>query len=247
MLADAILYAMLHMLPPGHSKFSVEPAACGAPGAVPSAHYGGCVRTESAERGRYRYAEVAAAMADAIDRECVRYVGPCLAATGRRSTWSRADLVAMTLAVAMAESGFREDVQVGRGAATRPSDDGGRGRGAAGEACLMQVKAPVAAQYATWYREDASAQGYLMDTVGVDRTSVRRCFEVGIGLLVSSRWHCAHNVYSPLSWQYQTFSMYGTGFSCLTSNGGRTAHRVALYERAGALLQQYGREHGERY
>jgi hypothetical protein len=220
--ASTILMALLvTQAPPGRSSFSVEPVAeCAGKseceGAKWSSFYQTWVRQESAETATKRYAVIAEAIAiettAALCRDALgaKVVG-CTPQQGAK-LWSWWGLVLTTAAVAIQESGLREDVQVGRGAAKKPSDDGGRGRGPGLERCLTQIHPTV--------RNDDALLGTSLE-------ANRECFRQAIGMLVHARRYCAWK--SPKTDPvFAAVSLYGTGVSCTAPNFGKTKKRVDL-------------------
>lgn len=226
---------------PGRTGFSVEVATDCAPsaetceGAKRSSFYGAWVRQESAATAAKRHA-LAMEVLDETAREVL-----CLDAEGNRTCkpskaqlrWKLDELDAYGAAVAIQESGLREDVMVGRGFARKcpkggpasipgkcgPSDDGGMGRGPGGERCFMQIHPSV-------LNDDR--------LLGADREALRACFKQGLTMLVHARNYCAWEA-PLLPWDYATVSLYGTGYSCRQSNLGKTEKRVELGRR---LLRQ---------
>lgn len=172
MLKEILLALLLKHAPPGHTKFSVEPApecawgrdqAC--EGAVWSSFYNGWVRHESADTGAERFRLIASVVADtATELLCLRDDGTkvdgckpepgAVLGRGKKLRWRLTDLVLVEAAVLIMESGLREDVEMGRGRARkRPKDPwtddaGGEGRGPSNEACLAQIHPAIAWRYA---------------------------------------------------------------------------------------------------
>ena len=217
-MLKVILAAALAMtVQPGGSSFSVEVATeCAGQSACEGARwsdfYNAWVRRESEAAARSRFAEIATA----IDRNARKVL--CLDDTGKptceqskaQKRWQLDELVALASGVAIAESGLREDVQVGRGASKKPSADGGRGRGPGMEACLMQIHPTVTSS---------------APLLGRDTEALDRCFSQGIGMLVHARQWCAGNA-PHTDWMFATVSLYGTGKSCSSPNQGKTHVRV---------------------
>src|SRR5688572_12464700 len=152
----SLLFALLvQHAPPGQTAFSVEVASdCvkkeTCEGAKWSDFYSTWTRRESAENGAKRYQTIAVALVDTARELLCRApddspLPNCVVAKGvidrntKRARWDVTTLSVAGAAVAMLESGYREDVQVGRGSARKPSSDGGRGRGPGGEGCLIQA------------------------------------------------------------------------------------------------------------
>lgn len=223
--AAQILFAMLAtQCPPGKSPFSVEPVtecagAESCEGAKWSSFYGTWVRQESPEAARARYQVVADSLAvettSALCRDATgAKVENCTPLRGA-NRWGWWELVLTTAAIAIQESGLREDVQVGRGWAKKPSDDGGRGRGPGWERCFLQI-------HPTVRNDDA--------LLGTGPDAVRACFRQGISMLVHARWWCAwaKPKVDPL---WASVSLYGSGVSCTTDNSGKTPKRVNLARR----------------
>jgi hypothetical protein len=220
--ATTILMALLvTQAPPGRSSFSVEPVAeCAGrtecDGARWSSFYSTWVRQESEATARARYAVIAEAIAlettEALCRDAVgAKVAGCTPQQGA-NLWSWWGLVLTTAAVAIQESGLREDVQVGRGTAKKASDDGGRGRGPGLERCLTQIHPTV--------RNDDTLLGTSLE-------ANRECFGQAISMLIHARRYCAWKApkTEPV---WASVALYGTGVSCTAPNFGKTKRRVDL-------------------
>lgn len=234
-LTSALLSVLLSQTAPGGSPFSVEVAgdcrdAQACQDARWSSFYGTWVRQESRESAKSRYAEIVLAAVQAADELlCVsgddEPLAGCVPYPGVRSRrglrWEREELSAMSLSVAIIESGLREDVQVGRGSARKPSDDGGRGRGPGREACLLQIHPTIAQRF---------ADVPLVRLLGRDEESLRQCFLTGMRMLIRARAFCAGQA-PRAPWDWATMAMYGTGNSCTSANQGKTGIRANLYRR----------------
>lgn len=242
-LTSSLLSVLLLQTSPGNTSFSVEVAQdCAAtaetcPDARWSSFYQAWVRRESRESAEARFAEIVSAAVDAandvlcLDEQerprpgCTPYPG----VVGKRGMrWTRTELATLTTAVAVIESGLREDVQVGRGSAKKPSDDGGRGRGPGKEACLLQIH-PVIYQRFT----DVPLEGLL----GREPANLRECFRTGMRMLITARAYCAGQA-PRVPWDWAATAMYVSGTSCSSANGGKTGARTHLYRRMMAQLQQ---------
>ncbi len=248
------LFALLvQHAPPGNTAFSVELASdCASEqvceGARWSDFYSAWIRKESAEKGAERYEAIARALIDSTRQLLCRNeddstIEDCQPAAGvmdskrKRARWDVVTLSVAGAAVAMLESGFREDVQVGRGSARKPSTDGGRGRGPGGEACLVQAHPQSAWRFtdgASDLREkaeagDAGARGAIVEALlGTDQESLERCWRIGLRMLIHSRAYCAWAA-PDTDWDFATFAMYGTGTSCTSVNNGKTTMRTRLF------------------
>ncbi len=229
MKSAVLLTALLSTAPPGRTAFSVEVAMdCAADaveceGARRSSFYGTWVRKESEATGAKRYeliADVLAATAGAV--LCLDADGkPTCEQTKAQKRWTLLGLISVTAAIGTYESGWREDVAVGRGKSGKPADDGGQGRGPGGERCLLQIHPTV--------RDDDRL-------LGTDRESLARCFSQGMSMLVQARNYCAWAA-PKVDQTWSTVSMYGTGNSCDSINGGKTRPRVELARKLYAQLR----------
>lgn len=250
----SLLFALLvQHAPPGQTAFSVEVASdCVKKETCDDARwsdfYSAWVRKESAEQGAKRYRVIAEALVDSARELLCRgsddaALPDCVVAKGvldpqtKRARWDVTSLSVAAAAVAMLESGYREDVQVGRGSARKPSKDGGRGRGPGGEGCLIQAH-PLSA----WRFSDADAelkkkaekgdrsarQAIVESLLGADRDSLKRCWRTGMRMLIHSRAYCAWAA-PETDWDWATYAMYGTGTSCTSPNDGKTAMRTRLF------------------
>jgi hypothetical protein len=176
------------------------------------------VRVESRSTALRRYAGIASAISDTAQRLLAcnpndeRYQARC-----EFSGWpgSARTLAIATLAVALHESGLREDIQFGRPPA---------GRGPAGEACLVQIAPAQAPLYATWLpREERESiakdrdrrELFARELLGDSPVALRHCFEIGMRMLARSRVACQA---SRQPWDFAMFSMYGTGRTCNSRN-----------------------------
>lgn len=230
-LEAAILVALKIAAPPGKAAwtlekeaFSVEPVpasecsfyADACPGARRSSFYGAWVRRESKETGEARYAEQARALALELE--------------GSPNAAAEAALV---VAIAVNESGLREDVQFGRGRSQRFKGQkqhdgaGGFGRGPGNEACWMQILPSMAEAY-------GGPEALLEDS----EEARRRCFRAALAQLRHARAICSSEKKrtrptpvgtETVSRLYATVSLYGTGTSCASSNAGKTEARVKTY------------------
>jgi len=250
----SLLFALLvQHAPPGQTAFSVELASdCikkeSCEGARWSDFYSAWTRKESAEHGAKRYETIATALVDTARELLCRNaddsaIPDCVVAKGvidrqsKRARWDVTTLSVAGAAVAMLESGYREDVQVGRGSARKPSSDGGRGRGPGGEGCLIQAHPQSAWRFSDASTElkqraekgDKEARGEIVQALlGSDPESLKRCWRIGLKMLIHSRAYCAWA--SPeTDWDFATYSMYGTGTSCSSPNDGKTAMRTRLF------------------
>jgi hypothetical protein len=154
MSASWLFALLVQHAPPGNTAFSVEivndcNAATVCEGARWSDFYSAWIRKESPETGAERYSSIAGTLVETAGELLCRnpdgsIMTECTPAKGalennKKMRWDVLTLSVAGAAVAMLESGFREDVQVGRGSARKPSKDGGRGRGPGGEGCLVQA------------------------------------------------------------------------------------------------------------
>lgn len=240
--------------PPGRTAFSLEPAEdCfrkdSCEGGVFSDFYSAWMRRESAETATRRYERIAQALVgearsllcrDEAGQKvegCVPYAG-ALTSKGKRR-WDVLTLSVAGAAMAMLESGYREDVMVGRGAAKQPSSDGGRGRGPGGEGCLVQAHPLIAWRFAD-VDEDLRAraeagnsdarEAVVQSLLGGDPDALARCWRTGLRMLVHARSYCAWA--SPKTeWDFAMFALYGTGTSCTSINEGKTTLRTRLFRK----------------
>ncbi len=218
-----LLSLLVSTAPPGNTAFSVEVASDCAPdapeceGARRSSFYGAWVRKESEAAALKRYELNADAMFAAAERVlCVRPDGSVTCEqTKAQKRWTFAGLVSVAAGVAVYESGLREDVAVGRGRSGKPSDDGGQGRGPGNERCAMQIIPSV--------RDDDALLGNTPEALAA-------CYEQGMRMLVQARNYCAWRA-PKVEQTWATVSMYGTGTSCDSVNGGKTRLRVQLAKR----------------
>lgn len=234
-----ILSALLALVPPGQSPFSLvplpecggpvlrlgdlptgpEPAACAAPGVAWSSHHGALVRLETAEEGVARYAVIARAL------EAVSLDATTPADGGRPLwPWARRELVAGLLTIARHESGFRRDVHEGVGPAALGDCSTGRdGVRRCRSVCLVQVQTGGL---------DGRRGGRLgRDLVGIDVNSTAWCLRAGAELLARSRRACTHGG----DWFAPSVALYGSGRTCSTRPAW-VQRRAATYRRALALL-----------
>lgn len=247
-LESLLLALMLQQVPPGRTQFSVEPAPQ-SESATWSDFYDTWVVQETPEHAERRYATIARSFGTAAEQllctkldgtkleDCVPH--PDAIDDKNRPLWSTADLSLMTLAVAIQESGLREDVQVGRGGARKPSKDGGRGRGPGGEACLIQLHPTVSWRFAAIDADlrtraekgDRDAREAIQQAlVGLDSEALAHCAGSGMRALLRARAHCAW-AKPKQPWDWATVSMYATGVGCDPDPGGKVARRVLLYRK----------------
>jgi len=266
---------MLTTVPPGHTAFSVTPVAecVGAEtceGARWSSFYATWVRQETEMDGERRYREILApALERAIEQLlCVRLdyspVAGCLPdpiALNRKNKtllFGPRAAAAGVLALDTYESGFREDVQVGRGFARAcpkgqprsiagvcgPSDDGGQGRGPANECGLGQQhpgSAYLVADVDETLRARARAgdlaarEAVCQSLVGADAASVERSFRATLRGLLRTYGHCGWAIRQaklhPVDPWYAAYSLYGSGTSCVSDNAGKTTKRYNLFRK----------------
>jgi hypothetical protein len=225
-LVVALLAVLEAQVPPGRTSYSVEAAADGKF----SSFYGATVRKESAETARARYRDIVEVSIEQVD---------FVLAESKSKIFTRTELVALTLGVAIQESGLREDVQVGRGRSGKPDDAGGEGRGPGNEACLMQANPVIAWRFADAPKDlklaaekgDRKAREAIARTLlGRDRAALSRCFRTGIRMLVhGARWCSGQKSRSSPDWS--AVAMFVSGTSCTTSQHGKTAARVNLARR----------------
>jgi len=258
MLKELLLALLIQNVPPGQTKYSIEPDGLGG------------YRQESAETAKERYAEISAAMVDAAaELLCLAPDGSkldgCTPAPGvellGKRRWTQTELVMTTAAAAIYESGLREDVMNGRGQAKHPDEHGGEGRGPGWEACQMQIHPAIAWRYADIdeqlraraARNEPGAREAVAQTL-LGREHLRNCFRAGMRMLLHSRAHCewvdistpkgsgAAIVRSRYDWTFRTFSMYGTGNSCYSYNGSKTLLRSTLATKLIAKAKERSRQ-----
>ncbi len=247
MLKELLLAVLIQQVPPGQTKYSIEPDGAGG------------WRQESAETARARYAEISEAMVDAASELlCLAPDGSkldgCTPAPGAvlpgKRRWRRDELVLTAAAAAIYESGLREDVMNGRGQAKKPDALGGEGRGPGMEACQMQLHPTIAWRFADIddglraraERGEPGAREAVMQTL-LGRDHLRNCFRAGMRMLLRARAHCEwydqHGLLgrgkpgkpSMFHWTFLTFSMYGTGTGCYEPNRSKTSARSSLAEQ----------------
>ncbi len=255
-MTPEILTAILMMHgSPGQTAFSVEsadycmrafpPANC-TEKTVWSEFYGGWVHKERRETAEKRIALASKTLIEEAQQLlCIAGDGTKLSScepypgviNGKLRRWNVDTLAGLGSAVAQLESGYREDVMVGRGWAKKPSDDGGRGRGPGWEGCLMQIHPSVAWRFADAEplvrlrasRGDKAAREEIVQSLlGADEESLRHCWRTGLRMLIRSRAHC--DWAAPKEpWDSATISMFGTGTSCTSPNNGKTNLRVRFF------------------
>jgi hypothetical protein len=243
-LSALLLQTMLSMVPPGHSHFSVVPVKCvdSCSEYKWSTFYNSYVKKESVEEGTARYAIITSTITKlAQERLCLddslNTIPDCTRDKNFKG-WKFVDLVSIISAAMIAESGLREDVQVGRGQSghtkkTDPlaDDAGGQGRGPGAEVCLVQIHPIVLAKH------KINPNTF----VGLDTESLERCFGFGMMMMAKSKNMCAYRASRTPEmkhdWVFETFSLYGTGSTCGAANNGKTAYRRGLFS---AIASDFG-------
>lgn len=191
------------------------------------------VRTESSDEAKRRYTAIARSLAGTAERLTKKCDGSGGDASCESVSWqgTSAQLAIATLTVVIHESGLREDIQFGR----EPL-----GRGALGEACLMQLDARDAPYLASWVPEEErrtiaysreKREEFAQSLLGDSPEALGRCFEVGMRMLVRARSSCS----AASDWQHGMFSMYGTGTTC---NAGVLRNRSQTFQRMRAIATQ---------
>lgn len=273
-LPDIIFALLVQSANPGATRYSVEPADYCMIAFPPytcavrtnySTFYNGWIHQERRETALIRYQTIVREL-DAAAREllCIdgndRPIESCEPYRGLYGFsvpryWSLVTLETAGAAIGLIESGYREDVQVGRGKNGKPSDDGGEGRGSGGEACFIQAHPSTAWRFADG--PDASTleaarngstearEAVAATLLGRAPERLRACWRVGLRMLIHSRSYCqwwlgANDVRQ--DGDFAMFSMYGTGTSCVSTNEGKTMTRVrqfrSFYEQARAALSK---------
>jgi hypothetical protein len=236
-LQALLLQTILKVAPPGYTKFSVTPIECHGDACSDyqwSTFYGAYVTKESKEDGKERYSVITEEIVTlAQNKLCIddnlSTVKDC-----KRSPLFKGftfiELVSLESAAAIAESGLREDVEVGRGRSgrTKPTDPladdaGGEGIGPGGEVCLVQVHPAVLVKF------KIDPQTFL----GANSEALENCFGFGMDMFGRARNMCAYQATKTPDlehdWVFETFSAYGTGSTCASANNGKTAYRRSLY------------------
>jgi len=217
--------------------------------------YEGWVRYERSSTAAERYIVLAQSMSRvAHELLCVEGDGVTVAEEctpipwgydrrAKRNRGTPRSLSISALAASLQESGFREDVRMGRGMARagRSVDGGtGQGRGPGGEIGEMQVMPKMACRFGAWLSsnerkrcldEPAYREQVAMEMLGSSRGAVERALSVGMRMLAHSREHCRRTkridgdktVFG--SWYWAMYAYYGTGTSCLSSNVGQRTER----------------------
>lgn len=249
MTIEAVISGIVSLLqtlaPPGQSPFSVTPVAEKVDGAVFSTFYNSYVVKETAAAGTLRYTGIAKGLERAVTRAL------CVDAFGHKvdgctpipsaSTWTWNELAGVQLGVAIYESGFREDVQVGRGRSgctkgseralngkCKPDDAGGQGRGPGNEACLAQIHPTM---------------GGGEKLLGLSEDAVERCFYRAAEMMIHSRWHCRRHE-NLGTWVFRTVSYYATGRTCADYSkkvAFRTGAATRLIPKVQAITRQPSR------
>jgi hypothetical protein len=235
-LQALLLQTILTVAPPGNSTFSVVPVSCGDTCSEYkwSTFYNSYVKKESVEEGKIRYAVITGTITKLAQKklcldDSLNTIPECTRAPAFKG-WKFVDLVSIISATMIAESGIREDVQVGRGysghvKATDPltDDAGGQGRGPGHEVCLVQIHPIVLAK----------AKIDPNTFVGLDEESLTKCFDFGMDMMSRSRNMCSYQATKTPSiehdWVFETFSLYGTGNTCASANNGKTGIRRGLF------------------
>jgi hypothetical protein len=217
-LATAIHSVMMQFAEPGRTKYSVEPCQSGG---LYSQFYKTEVCKESYNTGRSRYRGIAEVMVHAETRVA-------------NEGWTKAQLIAYTIAIGTAESGWREDVMVGRGQNGKPDDIGGEGRGPGMEACFMQIHPVSIPRFAISTNAGTAKPDMLL---GSDQESISRCLQTGMRMIIHARRYCAWRA-PQTDWRWAVAAMYATGNSCTSSNHGKTAVRYNYYKTVIGLLEQ---------
>lgn len=266
MSASWLFALLVQHAPPGNTAFSVEivndcHGAQVCEGARWSDFYSAWIRKESPETGAERYSSIANTLFESAGELLCRnpdgsIMDSCVPAEGalekgkNKLRWDVLTLSVAGAAVAMVESGFREDVQVGRGSARKPSKDGGRGRGPGGEGCLVQAHPLSAWRWADSDPElkeraakgDRQAREAIIESLlGTDEEALKRCWRTGLRMLVHARAYCAWA--SPKTdWDFAMFALYGTGTSCTSVNDGKTTVRTRLFRKLLAEARQKAKQ-----
>lgn len=236
-LSTLFLQTILTVAPPGYSKYSVTPVDCPVTSKENQTNTSDCadykwsefynsyVRKETAEEGVERYKVIVDTLINTAKQKlCVdddlKRIPNCEIEKQFR-IWTFVDLVSIMGAAAIAESGLREDVEFGRGSSNTPSKDGGRGLGPALEVCIVQLH-PISLK-----KFGRDPQDFL------GPQNLGNCFDFGMELMTRSRNMCAYQaIKTPElkhNWVFETFSAYGTGYTCQSSNKGRTDYRTNIF------------------
>lgn len=249
-LFDAIIMFLSVEYHPGNSTFSVEPCADGKL----SSFYQTTVCKESKATAVARYErKVKAAFRVAEELLCTnvdnKKVEGCTPYINKKNAprWRFGEFVILALSISGLESGFREDVDNGRGWARDcskwttvncgPDDVGGRGRGPGRESCGMQIHPDSVGRFSDYTLEDL---------LGTTDEAYERCFRVGMRMILRSRGYCDWYMRTQArkdimrfdgDWVEQTISMYGTGTTCL-DYGGKTLVRAQAFNKMYTTVKQ---------
>ena len=236
-LQALLLQTILKVAPPGYTKYSVTPIECQGEECSDyqwSTFYDTYVTKESKEEGTARYSVITEEIVLlAKNKLCLddnlNPIKDCKKSPLFKG-FNFVELVSLESAAAIAESGLREDVEVGRGRSgrTKPTDPladdaGGEGIGPGGEVCLVQIHPLVLAKF------KIDPQTFL----GSNSEALENCFSFGMDMFGRARNMCAYQAAKTPElehdWVFETFSIYGTGSTCASSNNGKTAYRKSLF------------------
>lgn len=237
-LQALLLQTILTVAPPGHTNFSVVPVECGDACSEYkwSTFYNSYVKKETYEEGKSRYEVIMGMIVKTAQKklcldDSLNTISDCTKSKGFKG-WRFVDLVSVVSASMIAESGLREDVEVGRGRSghTKPKDPladdaGGQGKGPGGEVCLVQIHPLVLTKF------KLDPQSFL----GTSEQSLETCFSFGMDLFARSRnmcaWQASKTPDIDHDWVFETFSLYGTGSTCASANNGKTTFRRGLFTK----------------
>jgi len=200
---------------------------------------GGWVVAESGEQAKARYRKISESIARVsfMHARCRDKYGTVVEDC-KPSGWPEGpESLAMAAATtALWESGLREDIMHGHAP---------MGRGALGEACLVQVMPNQIRRLANWIPKEEQkeydrlpygrARGDLEEKwaqqmLGDSPEELDRCFDVGMRALARARRACSGRLGG--SWHQKMWAMYGTGNSCTSAHAHKrssTYHRMASY------------------